>query len=248
MRRARGIAATAAIALGAGLLAGCGSSGGGNATPPPWSADPGQQGLIAGSTPTGSPQRKTTGDGTWSFTLAKDTGNPNVPTDQWPDAAEVLTQAQLKAAVPEASAVEKQSCVKGTSGPSGNTAKNASCTWKFSLPGESAGYPSTITVSLVAVAADQRVTTDWQNTRNSNFSGRKADERFFEQGAFGAKGSYYLDNGNASVLVSDGNIAAWINLRFVGFTSLTDWRTAVSNGIFPTLAADLADRLPRKYA
>ncbi|NNG40258.1 hypothetical protein HJ588_13375 [Flexivirga sp. ID2601S] len=247
MHRARGIAASAAIALGAGLLTGCGG-GGNTATPPPWSADPGQQGLIAGSTPTGSPGRKTTGDGTWSFTLAKDSTNPNVPTEQWPDAADVLTEAQLKAAVPEATAVTKKSCVKGTSGPSGSTAKNASCTWDLTLPGGSAAYPSSITVDLVAVAADQRITTDWQNARNASFSSRKADERFFEQGAFGAKGAYYLDNGNASVLVSDGNIAAWINLRFVGFTSLPDWRSAVNTGIFPVLAADLADRLPRKYA
>lgn len=247
MGRARAASAACAVAVAAGLLAGCGGSGGTKAAPP-WSSDaPQSDGLVKGSLPTGSPDRKAVGGTPWSFTLAGK-GDPNVPTTQWPAADTVLTADQLKAAIPEASSVTLGDCAKGASGPA-KTTKNASCTWQVSLK-DSGGYTSSVTVSVVAIGADQTdsgVTSSWTSTRDKNFSGRKATERYFTQGSFGAKGSYYLDNDQSSVLVSDGNIAAWIDLTFQGFNSLKDTRQTLMTGIFPVLAKDLADRLPRKY-
>lgn len=249
MGKARAASVAASVAVATGLLAGCGGSSAGTKAPPPWSSGaPQQDGLVPGRLPTGSPARKVVDTGTWSFTLGS-TSDPNVPTTQWPSADSVLTADQLKAAIPEATAVSLGACVKGVSGPN-QTSKNASCTWSLSLKG-GAGYTNSIVVTIVAIGADNTgsgVTSAWTATRNKNFASRASTERYFTQGSFGAKGSYYLDNDQASVLISDGNIAAWIDLTFRGFNDLTDTQNTLMTGVFPVLAKDLADRLPRKYA
>lgn len=250
MARPRPAYVAASAVVAAGLLAGCGGSGSsGTQTPGPWSSGAGQQaGMVPGTMPAASQQRKVVDATRWSFTLASKT-NPDVPTDQWPSADEVLTQAQLQAAIPEASSVSLGDCVKGKSAGT-LTAKNASCTWSVSLKG-AGDYTSSITVTIVAIGADKTgsgVTSAWTSVRNKNFGGRASTDHYFTQGSFGAKGSYYLDNNQASVLVSDGNVAAWINLTFIGFNSLPDSRNTLMTGVFPVLAQDLANRLPRKYA
>lgn len=247
MGMARAASVAACVVVAAGLLAGCGgSASSGTTSPPPWSSNaPSQDGLVKGTVPS---DRKVVDGGQWSFTLGDKT-DPNVPSSQWPSADTVLTAAQLKAAVPEATSVTLGDCVKGESGPN-KTAKNASCSWSLSLKGSS-GYSNSIVVTIVAIGADKTgsgVTSAWTSTRNKNFSSRASTDRFFTQGSFGAKGSYYLDNNDSSVLVSDGNIAAWIDLSFQGFTDLPDTHNTLMTGVFPVLAKDLADHLPRKYA
>ena len=247
MGMARAASVAACVAVAAGLLAGCSGSGSsGTKSPPPWSADaPHQDGLVKGTVPT---DRKVVDGGQWSLSLADKT-DANVPTAQWPSADTVLTDAQLKAAIPEATAVSLGTCVKGVKGPQ-HTAKNASCTWSLSLKG-SGGYSNSIIVTIVAIGADKTgsgVTSAWTSVRDQNFEHKSGTERYFTQGSFGAKGSYYLDNNHSSVLISDGNIAAWIDLTFKGFSDLPNTRNTLMNGVFPVLARDLADHLPRKYA
>lgn len=247
MGMARAATVAASVVAAAGVLAGCGASGSnGTKSPAPWSADAqAQDGLVRGKMPS---DRAVVDGEKWSFTLP-DTSDPNVPTSQWPSADTVLTASQLKAAVPEATAVTLGDCVKGISGPH-HTAKNASCTWSLSLKGSS-GYSNSVIVTIVAIGADKTgsgVTSAWTSTRDKNFESKSGSERYFTQGSFGAKGSYYLDNNHSSVLVSDGNIAAWIDLTFKGFNDLPNTRSTLMNGIFPVLAKDLAGHLPRKYA
>lgn len=247
MGMARAASVAASVVVAAGLLAGCGGSGSsGTKSPPAWSADaPTQDGLVKGTMPS---DRKVVDGQQWSLTLTDKT-NANVPTSQWPSADTLLTEEQLKAAVPEATAVTLGDCVKGVSGPN-HTSKNASCTWSLSLKGGS-GYSNSLIVTVVAIGADKTgsgVTSAWTSVRDKNFEGKSGTERYFTQGSFGAKGSYYLDNNQSSVLISDGNIAAWIDLTFKGFNDLPDTRNTLMNGIFPVLAKDLASHLPRKYA
>lgn len=245
MVRARAATVAAAGVVAAGLLAGCGGNGG-TASPGPWTEGSSQEGLIKASVPGKSSDRKVVDGGAdWSFTLAK-SDDPNVPSSQWPSADSVLTADQFKAAIPEASSVTLGKCVKGVNGPD-STEKNASCTWSIALK-DSGDYTNEVVVSIVTIGADEKVSEPWTSERNKNFSTRKSGERFFASGSFGAKGSYYLDNNQASVLISDGNIAAWINLTFNGFNSLNDSRNTMLTGIFPVLTKDLADRMPRKYA
>ncbi|RNI23215.1 hypothetical protein [Flexivirga caeni] len=245
MGTARATVAACAV-LTAGLLAGCSGSSGGTKAAPPWSSGaPTPEGLVAGPAPVSA--NVVPGD-TWSFTLAK-TDDPNVPTSQWPSADTVLTAEQLKAAIPGARAATLGSCTKGASGTA-KTAKNASCSWSIALKGDT-GFTNSITVSLIAIGADKTgsgVTAAWTSVRDKDVKNRASIDRYFTQGSFGAKGSYYLGNNHASVLVSDGNIAAWINLTFIGFNSLNSSSTTLMTSVFPVLAHDLADHLPRKYA
>lgn len=246
MARARAASVAASVVVAVGLLAGCsGSSGGGTASAPPWTEGSKQDGLVNGSLPGNSDRKVVSGGSAWSFTLAKP-DDPNVPSSQWPSADSVLTADQLKGAIPEASAVTLGDCVKGVSGPD-STAKNASCNWSVSLK-DSGDYTNSVAVTIVTIGADEKVTESWTSERNKNYSSRKSGERFFSSGSFSAKGSYYLDNDRASVLISDGNMAAWIDLTFKGFGSLNDSRNTMLTGIFPVIAKDLADRMPRKYA
>lgn len=246
MARARVAYAAASMVVAAGLLAGCGGGSGGTKAAPPWTENSSQDGLIPAKLPAKSSDRKVVSGGApWAFTLSK-TDDPNVPTSQWPSADSVLTSDQLKGAIPEATSVTLGKCVTGVSGPK-HTDKNASCTWSVALK-DGSGYTNEVVVSIVAIGADDKVSEPWTSERNKNFSSRKSGERFFTSGSFSAKGSYYLDNNRASVLVSDGNMAAWIDLTFHGFNSLKDSRNTMLTGIFPVLAKDLADRLPRKYA
>ncbi|MFC6707815.1 hypothetical protein [Flexivirga alba] len=247
MARARAAYVGTSVVVAVGLLAGCGGGGSsGTKSAPPWTEGSTQDGLIAAKLPAASSGRKVVSGGApWSFTLAK-ADDPNVPSSQWPSADSVLTSEQLRGAIPEATSVTLGKCVKGVNGPS-STDKNASCTWSVALKG-GGGYTNEIVVSIVTIGADEKVSEPWTSERNTDFSSRKSGERFFTSGSFSAKGSYYLDNNLSSVLVSDGNLAAWINLTFNGFNSLNDSRNTMLTGVFPVLAKDLADRMPRKYA
>lgn len=247
MVRARAASVAASVVAGVILLAGCGGgSSSGAATPGPWAESSTKEGLINGSLPAQSTDRKVVDAGShWSFTLGT-SDDPNVPSSQWPSGDSVLTSDQLKGAVPEASSVSLGSCAKGVNGRD-STEKNASCTWSVSLK-DAGGFTNEVVVNIVAIGADTKVSEPWTTERNTNFASRKSGERFFASGSFGAKGSYYLDNNHASVLISDGNIAAWIDMTFNGFNSLKDAHNTKLDGIFPVLVKDLADRMPRKYA
>lgn len=245
MARARAASAAASMVVAVGLLAGCGGASSDTKPAPPWTENSTQDGLIKAAIPAkGSNRKVVSGGAPWTFTLAT-SDDPNVPSSQWPSADSVLTSEQLKGAIPEATSVTLGKCVKGVDGPT-STDKNASCTWSVSLK-DGRDYTNSIVVSIVSIGADEKVSEPWTSERNKNFSTRKSGERFFTSGSFSAKGSYYLDNNHASVLVSDGNMAAWINLTFGGFNSLPDSRNTMLTGIFPVVAKDLADRLPRKY-
>ncbi|TWE12176.1 hypothetical protein BKA23_0972 [Rudaeicoccus suwonensis] len=250
MHMARTAGALVAAAAVTSAIAGCGGGSGATASPPPWSASAGNTSYLAGTTIGGSPTRSTAANPTaWNLSLP-DKQNPNVPTNLWPDAQNILTQAQLKAAVPEATTVKLQSCTKGTSSSGATTSKNQSCTWTVSLPGDSAGLSSSIQVSIVAFGADGPMTSAWNAAESSLYQDRQSTDRFYQEGAFGAKGSYILANHQSAVLVSDGNLAGWIDLNFTGFYSLSgsNASTSLMQGVFPVLAKDIADQLPRKYA
>jgi len=239
------------------VLTGCGSSG--STTPPPatlsWAPNPTASGLVKATAKSNAEGRKSqTKTPIWSFTLP-DPGNPNVPSDQWPDASEVVTKQQLKAAFPDAGTVTSSGAQKlhyngdqATPGPA--TAKDTQVTWNIAL-GDSSS-PSTMTVDIRAFGADSKVTQAWTKNRDRVMQNQISTDTFYQQGTFGAKGLYLLQNNNASILISDGDMAGWIDLSFGAFYSLAtnpvDAQNVLKTEVFPLIVRDISAHMPRRYA
>ncbi|TWP35125.1 hypothetical protein [Leekyejoonella antrihumi] len=90
--RPTGLIAAAAVLTVA--ITGCGGGSQGSGAPQPhlsWSPDPAASGLVQASVmPNSKGRQSNTKTATWTFHLP-DKGDPNVPSDQWPDASEVVT-------------------------------------------------------------------------------------------------------------------------------------------------------------
>lgn len=260
MRAVRTSAALAVAALvGIGLSA-CGGSGEEPSNTPPatlrWSPKAGATGLVSGPAPTGAQGRHTASTSDiWHFDLPEP-HDPNVPSSQWPSVTEVISKAQLKAAFPDATEVSSSHALKlhyngDSDDPGPATAKNSQITWNISLEGATGG-PSTLTIDIRAIGADSKLTEAWTKDRDSRQQNGISTDTFYERGTYGAKGLYLLQNNRASVLISDGDMAAWIELSFGAFYGLavnpTDARGVLKTQVFPVIVQDIASHMPRRYA
>ncbi len=257
MRALRAAGVALAIAgVGAGISA-CGGSGSDGAGPTPtpglrWQPQPSAEGLVSA---TASPSGVTAqASDRWQFDLA-DPHDPNVPSSQWPSAEQVISKAQLKAAFPGARAVTSSGALKlhyngGAAQPGPATAKNSQVTWKVALKG--AGGPATVTIDLKAIGADKPLTKAWTKRRDAKKSNSLPTDTFYERGTFGTKGLYLLQNNRGSLLISDGDMAAWIDLSFGAFYGLagnpSDATDVLQTQVFPVIVRDIASHMPRRYA
>ncbi|MBO1755566.1 hypothetical protein [Allobranchiibius sp. CTAmp26] len=249
MNRARAAAAGCLAGAVGLLLTGCGGGAASYGGPTSWPAQAPSGVFTTGAVDSGSSARAAvSAPSTW--TVERGThGDPNVDSASWPDAAGVFTDKQLATLFPEAATVATPTCSKLTLPGGTRTAKNSACTWSVSLP-ESGGTVSTVMLSFHGFGADGPMTAAWIADERTQITGRITGDVFFTSGTFGAKGSYFLSNMHSSVLVSNGDNAAWIDLDFSGFyqafgnnadKTLTGLRTQV----FPVLVEDLVGRLPR---
>ncbi len=255
LRAAGVVAAIAAFAAGTSACADGGGDAGAARTPTPglsWQPRAGDTGLVsATATPSAAPAN--TSD-PWQFDLA-DPHDPNVPSSQWPDVEKVISKGQVKAAFPDARSVTASGALKlhyngDAAQPGPATAKNTQVTWKVAM--KSSGGPATVTVDLKAVGADKPLTKAWEKQRDAKKSSSLPTDTFYQRGTFGTKGLYLLQNNRASVLISDGDMAAWIDLSFGAFYGLaanpSDATEVLKTQVFPVIVRDIASHMPRRYA
>lgn len=249
MSRSRTALAGGLVGAAAVLLSACSGGAASYGGPTSWPAQSAMGVFTTGAVDPGSSARAAvSAPSTW--TLERSTsGDPNVDSASWPDAAGVFTDKQLATLFPEAAKVASPTCTKLTLPGGAKTGKDSACTYSVSLP-ESGGTVSTVMLSFHGFGADGPMTAAWVAEERKQITGRITGDVFFTSGTFGAKGSYFLSNMHSSVLVSDGTNAGWIDLDFSGFyqafgnnadKTLTGLRTQV----FPVLVKDLVGRLPR---
>lgn len=256
MRAVRPVGIVAAVVMLGSALSACGDGSEPHSLPSAtlsWTPTADSSDLVSASAP---PKAGKSGSSDiWQFDLP-DPQDPNVPSSQWPAAKEVVSKSQLKAAFPKAKKVTATSALKlqyngGGSDPGPKTAKNSQVTWQITMAG-SRGGPSTLTVEIRAIGADAKMTQAWQKHTDSAMQNKIATDTFYERGTFGAKGVYLLQNNRASVLISDGDMAAWIDLSFGAFYSLADTpvdaRQVLEDDVFPLIVQDIASHMPRRYA
>lgn len=239
---------TAGCLTGIVLLTGCSLGTPSYEGPSSWPAMP-ASGDFSSAQPTTSSSRSAAPDSTtWQLQL-NEPGDPNVSPTAWPDPKTALSGEQLKKAFPEASDIAAPTCTKLTLPGGTPTAGDARCTWSISFP-DSSAKANTITLSLLGFGADAPMTKQWVDDRRRQITGKLASDTFFAEGTFGAKGSYFLSNMHSALLLSDGEIAAWVELDFSGFYQVFENNsgktlTGIRDQVFPVLAKDLVARLPR---
>jgi len=233
-----------------GLIVVTGCSGGSSSYegPSSWPAQPKSKDFSVAQADSSSKRSAAPDNSTWDVQLSEP-GDPNVASSSWPDAKTTLSNEQLKKAFPEAIAVGSPTCSKLTLPGGSPTAQDSRCIWSITLS-ETDSRASTITLSLLGIGADGPMTKRWVEAERQQINGKVGSDTFFTQGTFGAKGSYFLFTMHASTLLSDGKIAAWVDLDFSGFyqifgDSSTKTFTGVRNQVFPVLVQNLAARLPR---
>ncbi len=261
MRAVRAVGALGAVVLLGSALSACGGGGGDDASDTPaatltWTPQAAASGLVSAPAPSASQGRHTASTSDiWHFDLPKP-HDPNVPSSQWPSALEVISKSQLKAAFPDADEVTSSHALKlhynGDAVPPGPaTAKNSQVTWNITLKGSSGG-PSTLTVDIRAIGADSKITEEWTKDRDTQRKNGIATDTFYQRGTYGTKGLYLLQNNRASVLISDGDMAAWIELSFGAFyglaTNPSDARDVLEDQVFPLIVQDISSHMPRRYA
>ena len=253
-RRTRATARRAGAALGvlsAAALSACGAGSSAYDGPSTWPEASPTGSFSSGTIAPAATTR--TGDAAGSrWTLKRaGRGNPNVDPANWPDVSGVLTDAQLKALVPSTASVTKGACSKLSVGGR-PTARDSACTWTMTLSSAPTSV-NTMTVRLRGFGADGPLTAAWLRAQDVQMRGSISSDTFFATGSFGAKGSYFLQNAHASVLISDGDNAGWIDLEFSGFYSAfgnnaDQTTTGLRTEVFPIVTRDLVARMPRTHA
>lgn len=244
--RTRRLVRTAALAGSAVSLAACGSSG--YSGPATWPAQSASGVFTIGATPSGATKRLVASAPAWKLSRSNPS-DPNVDPSAWPDARSAFTDEQLKAVFPDAASIGVPACEK-LSLPSGaKSPRDTQCNWTINFPG-SASPAGALQVILRGVGADSALTTAWLGKQAQQIEGRFTGDTFYAPGTYGAKGSYFLSNMHSSVLVSDGKIAAWVDIDFASFTQVFDKDAdkaaqTLRTDIFPVLVRELVDRLPR---
>ena len=251
MSRSRTSVAACLAGVAGVLLVGCASSTTYDG-PATWSTQTSSGVLTAGAVDPGSSSRAAVAPpSTWTL-QRRTSGDPNVDSASWPDAAGVFTTRQLTGLFPGAATVGSPKCMKLTLPGGTRTAHDSACTWSVSLP-ETGGAVNTVMLSFHGFGADGPMTAAWVAEERRQITGRITGDVFFTPGTFGAKASYFLSNMHSSVLISDGDNASWIDLDFSGFyqafgTNADRTVAGLRTQVFPVLVQDLVARLPRTDA
>ncbi|MEO8851041.1 MAG: hypothetical protein ABI360_04855 [Allobranchiibius sp.] len=229
-------------------VTGCSSGSASYDGPASWPAQPKSKDFSVAEPDSSSKRAAAPDSSTWDLKLSEP-GDPNVASSSWPDARTALSDQQLKKAFPEATAIDAPSCTKLTLPGGSSTARDSRCTWSIALS-TTDSRASTVTLSLLGIGADAPMTGRWIDAERQQISGRIGSDTFFTPGTFGAKGSYFLSNMHSSMLLSDGTIAAWVDLDFSGFyqafgDNSAQTNTGLRNQVFPVLVQNLVARLPR---
>jgi hypothetical protein len=126
----------------------------------------------------------------------------------WPDACEMLTEAELKQLVPGATRIERDG-QRGEFMFSGDkTPNNVTCTYEMSKPGQ-ASYDSTeIEISLRGVAGEDQVKESYEDSlASARKTGKKYPDQFDDYGdRFGAECFY----NSSSLQCRDGKWDFWL--------------------------------------
>ncbi|AKU16255.1 hypothetical protein [Luteipulveratus mongoliensis] len=172
----------------------------------------------------------------------------------WPDANELYASDQLTGMLPESKSLQLTPCSFGSIDGGGMTPKNANCTVSVKVnEGKYDDAKSKMKVHLRGIGADSEVTKAWDKARDGYRAENVSQDVFYQDGTYGARRALFRQKGLGSFVISDGQVAAWIDIEFVGF----DFLTAPAGGgvgdvvrkqIFPIAVQDLVGKLPRKFA
>lgn len=240
---------SAALTGSAASLAACGSSG--YSGPSSWPAQSASGVFSTGATASGATKRLVAVAPTWQLSRS-DPSDPNVDPSTWPDARSAFTDQQLKAVFSDAKTIDVPACDKLALPGGAKSPRDTQCNWTVNFPGSDSPSGS-LQVVLRGFRADSALTTAWLKKQAQQIEGRFTGDTFYAPGTYGAKGSYFLSNSSSSVLVSDGKVAAWVDIDFTRFTDVFGKDADKANqtlrsDIFPVLVKDLVERLPRSSA
>lgn len=221
--------------------------------PTAWSADRASNTTDkADEKQAGANRRPLLSNTAWSFELAPESAM--VDPAGWPDAKEIYQGEQLRAAFPESTGIEISPCSYGTFESGGNmTTTNTTCSYQIKM-GEAkygGGDPSRMILKLRGIGADSEVTKAWDGKREEARKDNNPGHAFYKDGTYGARRALFRDDAKASFVISDGQIAAWIDLEFIGFAKLDPdtqkVKAILRQQVFPLLVEDLVGKLPRKH-
>ncbi|MDE9367749.1 hypothetical protein PZ938_19195 [Luteipulveratus sp. YIM 133132] len=190
----------------------------------------------------------------WNLKLAKDSAM--VDYADWPDVQELYTREQLLALFPDAKGMQNGYGSFGQYGNGQLTPKNTTASYTFKATTEkgSDDGDSPLRVKLRGIGADSEVTKSWDATREQFRAAKQDGDVFYQDGAFGARRALFRPGqGLGSFVISDGQIAAWVDLQFQGFAFVSPQNTSqtadiLRTQVFPLAIEDVAGKLPRKYA
>ena len=237
---------------------GGGGGGGSQAIPTAWSAQDATNTSDKDGDQQAAPNRKAIpATEKWTLKLAPESGM--VAYADWPDAQQIYSREQILGLLPEASKFFPSSCAFGQYSGGNQTPKNATCGYSLSNdPDDTASSSdmSTLRVKLRGIGADSEVTKSWDSTRETFRAEKKDGDVFYKDGTFGARRALFRDStGLGSFVISDGQIAAWIDLEFADFSFVspqdqtpTKIAEVLRKQVFPLAIQDQASRLPRQYA
>lgn len=250
-RAQRALAAAGGVVMAAVALGACsGDSGDGQQQTPA----PSTWGAVQGENATASPEGSPPGDyrvvaaTPLNLTLAEDGNSAMVDPTSWPDLREMLSGEQWKGIIPTERLDRPLVCAYGSL-PTGSTPKFTQCSWEIG-----AGYGSKprVRLQIKAIGADSQVLEKYDGTRAEYRKENVEGDRFYENGAYGARRALLRENGLGSFVVSDGQVAMWIEAQFpdeplFDGTDRTQSRDRVRAAVYPTLVKTLVTYLPRKH-
>ncbi|WP_157508818.1 hypothetical protein [Luteipulveratus halotolerans] len=237
---------------------GGGDGGDAQAIPTAWSAQDATNTSDQDGDQQAAPNRKAIpATEKWTLKLAPESGS--VAYADWPDAQQLYPRDRIQGLFPEATKLEQTSCAFGQYGNGNQTPKNATCSWYVTNSTEryvSDNDKSTFRIKLRGIGADSEVTKSWDSTRDQFRTEKKDGDVFYKDGTFGARRALFRDStGLGSFVISDGQIAAWIDLEFTDFSFVSPQDQTpgkigevIRKQVFPLAIQDLIPHLPRQYS
>ncbi|WP_018155382.1 hypothetical protein [Demetria terragena] len=163
----------------------------------------------------------------------------------WPEINNLLSPEQLKGFIPTQNFSRTQLCATGMyEGGGGSTPKNVQCSWEMEDNGR-------FKVTLRGIGADSQVVAAWDKKR-SELRGEAGDgDSFYKDGTYGSRRALLLRNGFGSVVVSNGEVAAWFDIQYPDEDFLVEGNApatfdAVRTKSFPTFVETMVAYLPRE--
>lgn len=247
-RAHRAVATAACLVVAAAGLSACSSDDPkGTQTPSTWGVAQGQNATTQPETTPADGDYRVVAAEPLTLSLAEDGKSAMVSPDSWPDLREMISIDQWKGILPGQSLDRPSVCAYGSL-PSGGTPKFTQCTWEF---GDGSPKPR-IRLQIKAIGADSEVLKKFDGTRSEYRNENSNGDRFYENGAYGARRVLLRGNGLGSFVVSDGQVAMWMEAQFPEqsiFSGANDEQSSerVRTGVFPTLVKTMVTYLPRKH-